>query len=148
MISKVAHSPSRSGPRAFQLEDFFKLREHQSPCSRDRALRQTPARGCRGMCSDPLDPGGEVRGCSVGCTLAMSDISPCRLEVQREFPELQKCILKRVWFGRGDISCFFPLERTRPSASMKPPCLIYPSTSSGVRTGVHSLISVSVCLRV
>ena len=32
--------------------------------------------GCRGMCSDPLDPGGEVRGCSAGCTLGMSDISP------------------------------------------------------------------------
>ena len=30
--------------------------------------------GCRGMCSDSLDPGGEVRGCSVCCTLGMSDI--------------------------------------------------------------------------
>ena len=28
------------------------------------------------MCSDPLDPDGEVRGCSVGCTITMSDVSP------------------------------------------------------------------------
>ena len=28
------------------------------------------------MCSDPVDPGGEVRGCSVGCILGMSDVSP------------------------------------------------------------------------
>ena len=27
------------------------------------------------MCSEPLDLGGEVRGCSVGCTLGMSDVS-------------------------------------------------------------------------
>ena len=32
--------------------------------------------GYRGMCSDPVDHGGEVRGCSVGCTIAMSDVSP------------------------------------------------------------------------
>ena len=28
------------------------------------------------MCSDTLNPGGEVRGCSVGCMLGMSDVSP------------------------------------------------------------------------
>ena len=28
------------------------------------------------MCSDTLNPGGEVRGCSVGCILGMSDVSP------------------------------------------------------------------------
>ena len=37
-----------------------------------------------------------------------------------------------VCFGCGGISCFFPpiffLERTRPAASMRPPCLIYLST--------------------
>ena len=32
--------------------------------------------GYRGMCSDPLDPGGEVHGCSVGCTLGSSDVLP------------------------------------------------------------------------
>ena len=28
------------------------------------------------MCSGTLNPGGEMRGCSVGCMLAMSDVSP------------------------------------------------------------------------
>ena len=32
--------------------------------------------GYRGMCSGTLDPGGEVRGCSVGCILGMPEISP------------------------------------------------------------------------
>ena len=32
--------------------------------------------GYRGMCSAPVDAGGEVRGCSVGCILGMSEVSP------------------------------------------------------------------------
>ena len=32
--------------------------------------------GRRGMCSDTLNPGGEVRGCCVGCMLGMPEISP------------------------------------------------------------------------
>ena len=32
--------------------------------------------GYRGMCSDPVHPGEEVRGCSVGCILGMSEVSP------------------------------------------------------------------------
>ena len=28
------------------------------------------------MCSDTNNPGGEVRGCSVGCILGMPEISP------------------------------------------------------------------------
>ena len=28
------------------------------------------------MCSDTLNPGGDVRGCCVGCILGMSDVSP------------------------------------------------------------------------
>ena len=36
-------------------------------------------------------------------------------------------------------------ERARPAGSMRPPCLIYLSTSTGVRTGCHYLISLSVC---
>ena len=45
--------------------------------------------------------------------------------------------------------CFF-FERTRPAASMRPPCPIYLSTSTGVRTGCHylSCLSVCVCVRV
>ena len=45
--------------------------------------------------------------------------------------------------------CFF-FERARPAASMRTPCLMYLSTSTGVRTGCHYLIylsvSVSVCV--
>ena len=55
------------------------------------------------MCFDPLDPGRGVRGCSVGCTLAMSDISHLVLlqlvQVDKEFPEQKKCILKRDVLG-------------------------------------------------
>ena len=47
-------------------------------------------------------------------------------------------------------SCFFCFvfffERTRPAASMSPPCLNYFSTSTGVRTGCHYSICLSVCL--
>ena len=39
-------------------------------------------------------------------------------------------------------------ERTRPAASMRPPCLIYVYTITGVRTGCHYFISLSVCLSV
>ena len=42
----------------------------------------------------------------------------------------------RVFFS------FFFFEHTRPAASMRPPCLIYLSTSTGVRTGCHYLISL------
>ena len=31
--------------------------------------------GRRGMCSDTINPGGEVRGCCVGCILGRSDVS-------------------------------------------------------------------------
>ena len=71
-----------------------------------------------------------------------------------------------VCFECGGISCdffsFFCFERTRPAASTKPPCLIYIYISNeavfcfeakkplhtGVRTGCHYLISMSVCLSV
>ena len=52
-----------------------------------------------------------------------------------------------VWW---DFVFFFPVffcfERTLPAASMRPPCLIHLSTSAGVRTGCHCLISLSVCV--
>ena len=52
------------------------------------------------------------------------------------------------WGGRFRffLSIFFFFERTRPAASMRPPFFIYTSTSSGVRTGCHSLICLSVCV--
>ena len=46
------------------------------------------------MCSDPLDPGGEVRVCSVSRTIAMPDIFDFGVhsgeQVHTEFPELRK----------------------------------------------------------
>ena len=65
------------------------------------------------------------------------------------------------FFSRVFFFDFFFFKRTRPGASMRPPCLIYLSTSieavlayrakqplhTGVRTGCHCFISVSVCLR-
>ena len=57
------------------------------------------------MCSDTLDPGGEVRGCSI----AMSDVSPFvwvkLARPYREFPQI-KCFLMWVCVGCGGIiSC-------------------------------------------
>ena len=43
---------------------------------------------------------------------------------------------------------FFSFERTRSAASTRPPCLMYLSTSTGVRTGCHYLISLRVCVLV
>ena len=52
------------------------------------------------------------------------------------------------WYvlGEADFSFFrfsffvFFFEHTRPAAIMRPPCLIYLSTSAGVRTGGHYFI--------
>ena len=57
------------------------------------------------------------------------------------------------WVGRDFFVCFcfrsfFFFERTRPAASMKQPCLIHLSASTGVRTGCHYLIRLSVCVSV
>ena len=56
------------------------------------------------------------------------------------------------WVGLIFSCFFFPMfflfERTRPAASVRPPCLIYLSTSTGVLTGCHYLISLSVCVSV
>ena len=52
-------------------------------------------------------------------------------------------------FGAARFSVsFFSFELTRPAARMRPPCLIYLSTSTGVRTGCHYLFSLSVCVSV
>ena len=56
-----------------------------------------------------------------------------------------------VCFGRGRISCFFFVfffKRTRPAASMRPPCIIYLSNSTGLRTGLQYLISLLACVYV
>ena len=51
------------------------------------------------MCSDTLNPGGEVRGFYVGCILDMPEISSLALIAAATrymgFLELKKCFLKR-----------------------------------------------------
>ena len=79
------------------------------------------------MCSDPLDPGGEVRGCSAGWTLGMSDVLPfgaaAAFDVQKEFPELKVCFFRRVFWVRRDFAVVGPEK----------------SLSSGVPIGPKSL---------
>ena len=59
------------------------------------------------MCSDPLNPGREVRGCCVGCILGMPEITILCLSQQATsyvgFLELKKCFFKRGCFGFGEI---------------------------------------------
>ena len=63
------------------------------------------------MCSDSLNPGREVRGCCVGGTLGMPEVSPSVFIAAASrymgFLELKKCFFKRGCFGCGGISCFF-----------------------------------------
>ena len=57
------------------------------------------------------------------------------------------CLFSVCW----DFVCFFRslyFERTRPTTSTRQPCLMYLSTSTGVRTGCHYLICLSVCMSV
>ena len=78
------------------------------------------------MCSDTLDPGGEVRGYSAGCTIAISDVLPF-VWVQltgpcREFPKKKKknifdvCVLDsaglyRVRISTKSLLCFRSILR-------------------------------------
>ena len=69
--------------------------------------RRHTQEGYRGMRSDALDPGGEVRGCPARCTIAMSDVSPF-VWVQlagpyKEFPQIKNCFLMWVCVGCGKI---------------------------------------------
>ena len=60
------------------------------------------------------------------------------------------CCFRGVFWVRWDF-VFFPFfffERTRPAACIRPPCIIYLSTSTGVRTWCLNLISLSVCMSV
>ena len=75
------------------------------------------------MGSDTLDPAGVVRGCSVGCTLAMPEMS---LSVflaagSRDMGllELKKCVSKHGCFGCGGNSCFFNVGKARPSVRVR-----------------------------
>ena len=71
------------------------------------------------------------------------------MQVQREFPELKGCILKWVCFGYGDISLFFSYifssnAHGQLQVCMRPPCLIYLSTSKAPSPEYAVLWSVIV----
>ena len=92
------------------LNKFFSSFESASRiCSRERtrpAGRHTQD-GRRGMCSDILNPGGEVRGCCVDCILACQRYHHlCLLQQANRymgFLELKKCFFKRGCFGCGEV---------------------------------------------
>ena len=69
------------------------------------------------MCSDSIDLEGEVRGCSVGCTIGVSDISATRVLQPRNVPS-GVSITKKMHFQEGVLyevrrSDFFVSERAR-----------------------------------
>ena len=70
------------------------------------------------MCSGPPDPGGEVGGCSVGCTIGMSDIAPFRaaaaLNVHTVFPDKKKSFSSGCVSGAAGFRVFFYVG-ARPS---------------------------------
>ena len=63
------------------------------------------------MCSEPLDPGGEVRGCPVRFTIGMSDILPLRdapaMNVHRRIVELKKTFSSGRVLGAAGFRFFF-----------------------------------------
>ena len=89
--------------------------------------------------STEADECGRTRGT---CFLA------CRIEVvaMAGLLRISWCVLGAAGF-LGDVLSFFFFERTRPAASMRPPCLIYLSTSTGcVQGACIQLVCLSVCL--
>ena len=83
-----------------------------------------PQKGCLGMWSGPHDLDGEVRGCSVGCTIGVSDISASRVLQPRRgssgVSRTKKKKIKRECCTRcGDISGFFNVGQARPSVRVR-----------------------------
>ena len=71
----------------------------------------------------------------------------CRLEVVAVAGLLwiSWCVLGgAIFFVFLFFNFFVFFERTRPAESMRPSCLIHLSTSTGVRTRCHYLISLSM----
>ena len=99
--------------------------------------------GTRPICTNS----GSMEASEYGLTRGTCFVA-CRLELDAVAGLLwiSCCVL-----GGADFSVFCFrfvsfFERTLPAAYMRPPCLIYLSTSTGVRTGCHYLICLSVCV--
>ena len=114
--------------------------------------------GRRGMCSDTVNAGGEVRGCSVGCMLGMSDKSPCVFIAAATrymgFREIKKCFCKRGCFGCSEVFWYsdwheivllFPLRvmpvstlcRTLQAAAHCSPLYEAAAAKDALRAAVH-----------
>ena len=110
------------------------------------ARQKTPAdirkRDVEAMCSDTLNPGGDVQICCVGCILGMPEISHFAFIVAASrymgFLELKKCFFNRGCFGCGGISHFFgtsvwaALILERPGGANKPASPLAARDSSSV----------------
>ena len=69
------------------IDFFFQASRATVAITRDTEnYGRHPQEGCLGMCSGPQDPNGEVRGCCVGCTIAVSDVSASRVLQPRNIP--------------------------------------------------------------
>ena len=88
----------------WNLNKFFQASRAPVAFAREKehSGRRTQEGGRR-MCSDTLNPGGEARGCSVGCLLGMPEISPfvfiAAASRYTGFLELKKSFFKRGCFG-------------------------------------------------
>ena len=140
-----SHSPTSQSdlrPHECNLNNVSSFECASRQRSRERTLRQTYARESRSICSDTLNPGGDVQICSVGCILGMPEISPFVFIVTASrymgFPELKKCFFKRGCFGCGGISHFFgtsvwaALILERPGGANKPASPLAARDSSSV----------------
>ena len=109
------------------------------------------------MCSDALNPGGEVQICSVGCILGMREIPHFAFIVAASsymgFVELYNCYFKLGCCGCGGISKAEGVKRPRSYFAFMSKSLfviffackkIASSRRIGVRTGCHYLSCLSV----
>ena len=111
--------------------------------------------GRRGMCSDTLNPGGEVQICCVGCILDMPEIPRFVFIVAASrymgFLELKKCSFMRGCLGCGGILCFFAtsvcvaliFERGGGASKPGPPLAARDSSSIHVTTPVEGSLLLS-----
>ena len=99
-------------------------------------------------CTRPISTNlGSMEAGECGLTRGTCFLA-CRLELDAVAGLLwiSWCVLGGADFSVFFFFDFFFFERTRPAASMRPPCLIYLYTSTGVPTGCHYFISLSVCV--
>ena len=90
-------------------------------------------------CTRPISTNpGSIESGEYGLTRGTCSIA-CRLELPAVDEQLwiSWCVLGGTDFSVIFFFVFFFFERTRPAASMRPPCLIYLSTSTGLRMGCH-----------